>query len=127
MRIFYRTSRWAVLNLFIYILMPVCHAGNNELDCFGTEPFWDMSVVNQTVKFKINDERTISLKVAKPETAAGTSIDYLKVYKSYSNQKNAILLIQKQVCSDGMSDRSYPYQVIFLHGDDAYIGCCSKK
>ena len=54
-------------------------------------------------------------------TPAGTTI-----VNARSRGNSAVLMTEKQYCTDGMSDEQYGYKAILLiNGNKAYSGCCN--
>ena len=84
----------------------------------GTEPFWAGEISGDTARYST------------PENQQGTAFD---VTRFAGNNGLAItgrmdglpfdLTVTPGRCSDGMSDRSYPYTATLLIGDDQREGC----
>jgi uncharacterized membrane protein len=79
---------------------------------FGTEPFWDIYFTNEEVLYIKNDESN-SYKLVKPfDTNANTQT--LKYQDENGNLFEIKIL--KKLTGDGMSEKSYPYSVIWDEG-----------
>lgn len=93
----------------------------------GTEPFWSMVVAKPQIIFTSMEGDTLTFPYQEPERASGRSKEYLQVFKLDGEQQ----LIMKQTelcpCSDGMSDREYPYQVTLILNDRILEGCGRKS
>jgi len=109
-------------------MLPTLGFAEKSFHCFGTEPFWDMQLNQTGFQFK-HDKIKYKLKTVKPESARGFQISHIKIYKTRINSINspATIIIQKQKCSDNMSDNEYQYSVIFITKHDNYYGCCTLK
>ncbi|MEN9432738.1 MAG: hypothetical protein RLZZ422_327 [Pseudomonadota bacterium] len=92
----------------------------NNLQCSGTEPFWN---------FKITPERVQGKSLATDTEYHGTILKRTAT----RDQKTTVIdagrlafLIQKtEACSDGMSDNTYPYAVDVLLPYQSFLsGCC---
>lgn len=97
-----------------------------EFIALGNEPFWSVEI--------IPSEKIIALKDVAAEKAyvfpykvskkSGNTISY-----ESSNDKNQTIevLIIKNPCSDGMSDRKYNYSALVQINGKALKGCAIKK
>lgn len=92
----------------------------HNLQCSGTEPFWD---------FKISPERVQGKSLATDTEYRGTILKRTAT----RDQKSTIIdagriafLVEKTgSCSDGMSDNNYPYSVDVMLPDSTFLsGCC---
>ena len=103
---------------------PDWRALSTPLSCFGTEPFWGLSFAPAKGKATLNlfgeaarDMAVTALWPALPwAPQAGVGLD------------GGTAVMRGQVCSDGMSDRTYGIAVdLFLSGPAParYSGCCS--
>ena len=96
------------------------------LQCHGNEPFWGLTVGDTDVQFKIENDIFIAMK-GSLKTAHGLQESFLQKFALIKDKESVgDLTLIKTACSDGMSDRTYPYQVIFDHHDSekVYYGCC---
>jgi len=94
-----------------------------KLKCVGTEPFWGIALGYQFAAVDFTGlaagKRRISL--AEPVTAASRPYPWLVM----AGDKGAsFLVIDQRVCSDGMSDTSYPYAVTASVAGHFLEGCC---
>ena len=110
-----------------------CGAGNSEIEdaeafsgiaddevvsLAGTEPFWNVEIEG--------DEATFS----SPENLEGTSFPVERFAGlngiSFSGRlegESFDAMVTPGDCSDGMSDRTYPYTVTISWGTDQLVGC----
>ena len=69
----------------------------------------------------------------KPRPAAGAPPSAVQVFEAATAEKNGkpvTIVVQKREetqCSNGMSDRSIPYDVIVVTPRVVFIGCCENK
>lgn len=98
----------------------------DRFDCLGNEPFWGLTIAKDKFTYKNMSSILATMPAVDPKTAANFNIDILRVYQTKANNKKATIIVQKQPCSDAMSDNTYDYGVVFLFGDDIFHGCCTK-
>ncbi|NJL61588.1 MAG: hypothetical protein HC903_06880 [Methylacidiphilales bacterium] len=92
----------------------------------GTEPFWSVEVTKRGIVYSTPDNRKQTFSYVEPISASGRTRDTVRVYQLRG--KNNILIIKKQnTCSDGMSDREYPYSTTLILGNQVLDGCAEKK
>ncbi len=92
----------------------------------GTEPFWNVEVTKRGIVYSTPDNRKQIFPYVEPISASGRTRDTVRVYRLRG--KNNILIIKKEnACSDGMSDREYPYSTTFIIGNQVLDGCAEKK
>lgn len=108
--------------------LTVLHANISEdtsaLNCHGTEPFWGATLTEENVALEgPGFETPVSLPVTSVTGAAGYLADFLKVY---SNQNGPVAIVTSNKCSDGMSDFTYPREVILFSGSATLYGCCGE-
>lgn len=94
------------------------------ISCHGTEPFWGAEITDKEVVLDYpGDEKVPELLVDEVGAAAGYVSDYIKVYK---NQGNPVAVVLGNKCSDGMSDFTYPQEVMIFNGSTTLYGCCGE-
>jgi uncharacterized membrane protein len=129
--------------MFVFVSQSVY--AMEKFECFGTEPFWDASLLSNRVIVRF-DEKTTTYEKPKYTPASGTGSDYvtsviartkLSTFIAFIVNQNAMHVADKDgkstaentkyrsYCSDGMSDRAYPYSVHLIVDGMAYTGCCS--
>ncbi len=81
---------------------------------FGTEPFWDIFITEDKLLYSslVEDNELFSLKNSFNKASRDQTIEY-------SNDLGDLfsVRIKKEVGSDGMSNRNYPYTVIFSESE----------
>lgn len=95
------------------------------LVCGGTEPFWDVRYTADSAIFHAmsTESETIPLQSAGP--ALGRR-GFPALLTHAGPDGFTYSLIRPQICSDGMSDRDYPWAIDYILGDGTYLeGCCS--
>lgn len=89
----------------------------------GTEPFWSMTINRSGLTFSTPDSRPRRFAYSAPLKAEGRPADFVRVYR-LQGQANGMLVLQKtNRCSDGMSDRVYPYEAVLTMGNRVFQGC----
>lgn len=84
----------------------------------GTEPFWSGEVTGLTARYS-TPENVDGTKFAVTRFAGLNGV-------SFSGQLDGAafdLMVTPNTCSDGMSDRVYPYAAILRIGDEEREGC----
>jgi uncharacterized membrane protein len=100
----------------------------SDYRCFGTEPFWDVSVIGDDVQWSALGEDPISM--TRDWTGTPMRQDRFAV-RAFGDLSFVSLLVRKQMCSDGMSDRAYGLEVdvildgAYNMGTQVYSGCCT--
>ena len=95
-----------------------------RLSCAGTEPFWGIEAGygRADAHLAYEDHRT-RLALATPIPAAARPRIWL-LPSAAARDPSSFLLVDARTCSDGMSDRSYPYTVTARVGEMVLSGCC---
>jgi uncharacterized membrane protein len=94
-----------------------------DLRILGTEPFWaiDLSKANNTASYRRMGEADVALGF--PAESKGQ--DGAVVLTSTSPQGEMVMTLRKQDCSDGMSDRTYPWQAEVAFKGETLKGCAA--
>jgi uncharacterized membrane protein len=117
-----------------------------KMQCGGTEPFWDVTLTDQLVIFDLSGDRKAFIQpVFAPAT--GASGDYVTSVSAKGKTGqitgfivNETLMIladergrlpsdrftYKAYCSDGMSDRGFPFSIHLMVDGKPYTGCCAN-
>lgn len=100
---------------------PVPPAFRGDFDARGTEPFWAARI------------RAESITIMQPQTAPVTAPNNgprmagpQAVWASLAGEEPVVVAILEQDCSDGMSDRVYPYAAELQLGELSFTGCAEK-
>lgn len=108
-----------------FICSSAFAAANNELACFGTEPFWDLSLSDSSGEFKgVSPGEKANYKVVKVGTAFGTSPEYMRVFH---DNRGPFAVVTLKECSDGMSENVHSHEVKLFTSQGSYTGCCNVK
>jgi uncharacterized membrane protein len=95
-----------------------------RLRCAGTEPFRGIDVgygrAEVNLAFDASQRRMV---LATPIPAAARPRIWL-LPSARSEDPASFLLIEGRTCSDGMSDRAYPFTVAARVGETLLSGCC---
>ncbi len=108
-------------------LGPHAAAQSGALQCSGTEPFWTVKITAQEATLTTPDGGDVRLGAASVRHAVGVKPDQVRVYEiRRAGGEGATLVVTRnpQTCSDGMSDRRYPYDVVFIDRERVLQGCC---
>jgi uncharacterized membrane protein len=97
-----------------------------ELNARGTEPFWSVTVNKSSIVYSSPSDKKQTFPYVTPLSAAGRTPETVRVYRLLSG--NHTLVIKKQsACSDGMSDKEYPYSATFIMNNTVLDGCAESK
>jgi uncharacterized membrane protein len=97
----------------------------SELVALGNEPFWNITLGSDAIVYRTPDNQTgVRFPPAVPQ-ADGTG----RVWRSRRNGDPAMVEVRlaSGTCSDGMSDRSYPWTVRAVVGRDSLRGCAEER
>jgi uncharacterized membrane protein len=96
---------------------PLIAQNNTKIDEFnsvGTEPFWNVTVSKSGIVYSSPNAKKQTFPYVTPIKAAGRTADIVRVYR-LQGKPNSMLIIKKEsTCSDGMSDKQYPYSVTLI-------------
>ena len=90
------------------------------LHAVGTEPFWSLYVIKDK---KIIFHPAEGADVEVPFVAPANTDSVTRRFTSANDNTNLELIITKQECSDGMSEKVYPYSVTLSLNAVKYKGC----
>lgn len=93
----------------------------------GTEPFWSGDVAGGTMRFKTPDVPE-GAAIAVERFAGRGGLSYSAAIPAAFSGIGAVgdeftMMITPGICSDGMSDRRYPYSITLLWGKEQRLGC----
>jgi len=119
-----------------------------RMECGGTEPFWDAKLSDSQVIFRLGVERRTIYTGPHYRAARGASIDFVMSVRATRGRSTLVAFVvneremtvadkngnapsdpdaYKAYCSDGMSDRGYPFSIHVIVDGDTYTGCCSTS
>lgn len=95
--------------------------------CSGTEPFWSIRYTGDTALYSDFNGNGATLPLTTQLTAAGRP-GFPVLLRHAASSVTATAVMRAQLCSDGMSDRDYPYAVSLMieAGKEQILfeGCC---
>jgi len=100
-------------------------SNNEKFAVLGTEPFWSVSVSKNGIVYSSPEVKKQTFPYVAPVKAEGRPADLVRVYRMRGN--NTLILKKVSVCSDGMSDRKYPYSAVLILGNKVLEGCAYKQ
>lgn len=97
------------------------------LVCSGTEPFWGLSLRHPNAIFSTPNSETVPLTNRLVQVAAGRA--RFPVSMNLDSPTHVVVpIIRPSTCSDGMSDRTYPWEIDMIvqsEGQQGFLtGCC---
>ncbi len=118
--------------LLLLVSLPwvASEANAYRLQCSGTEPFWGIQVEDQHVTVQLEGEKNVRYFGVRTRESAGMAAGYsFKIEASRGRGAKrvslAVLRDSRDQCSDGMSEREYPYHVQADVDGMLLSGCCS--
>jgi len=94
------------------------------LHCGGTEPFWSAEITPDAISFEPMGGVSMNATIYAAVPAEGRPADF--IVGILAPPMTGVL--RKQICSDGMSDRDYPWSVVLMDasgiGMKVVEGCC---
>lgn len=125
---------WVAMRFLARVEGPVWHAGQSPLYCFGTEPFWSLTIdpAAKQIVFRDIDSGPVAFPMTQLLTAADGFPAELHARSGTGLLRWASL--RAKLCSDGMSDRLYGITAsvaLSRAGYDPLVssgtlsGCCS--
>lgn len=101
----------------------------SSLKCAGTEPFWGLTITATAMWFSDHDQKRTDLVLVKPRNTIARLPDQLRVYQTKRARDGAaVTLVVKRnydSCTDGMSEKDYAYDAVYITPEGIYEGCCS--
>jgi len=95
-----------------------------DLKCGGTEPFWSLAIGEKKAVYEHQEGTKKEFDVVKQQDAAGITPGIVRKYTLRRDSTTADAIVHKRRCSDGMNDRTYPYEITFSVSDAFLTGCC---
>lgn len=108
-------------------LMPLADPTKVQrpLSCRGTEPFWSVSLLAGGAEYNSPDTGAVPLMVTGESVAPNGALVMLEEGPTLTHT----LLVLREACSDGMTDREYGFSTrLFTQapdGNSAAKGCCT--
>ncbi len=95
--------------------------------CSGTEPFWSLRLSPASATFQDISGAGHVMSLAGARVAEGRTTEPVQISLSGATA-GSLGIISAARCSDGMSDRAYPWSVSYILNSDAgqrfLAGCC---
>lgn len=89
-----------------------------ELRALGTEPFWNARIAGATLTYTTpEDQKGKTIPIERRDTGIGA------VFSGTLDGAPLVLTVTKRTCSDGMSDRDYPFSTVLTIGSQRRVGC----
>ncbi|MBW4564751.1 MAG: hypothetical protein KME32_27230 [Mojavia pulchra JT2-VF2] len=102
-------------------------ANSEEFIARGTEPFWSITVSKRGIIYSSPDVKKQTFPYVTPLKAEGRPANLLRVYRLRGRSNSLLIIKQVNSCSDGMSDKVYPYSATVILDKRVLEGCAEKK
>lgn len=89
----------------------------------GTEPFWSMVIARPQIIYTSADGDTLRFDYKEARQASGRQEGYVQVFELGDGQQLVLRRTNQCPCSDGMSDKEYPYQATLVLQEKVIEGC----
>lgn len=93
----------------------------------GTEPFWSLTLARPRSVYTSADGDTLVFDFKEARTASARQEEYLQVFELGNAQQLVLRKASNCPCSDGMSDKAYPYQATLILAEKILEGCGRVK
>ena|SRR5688572_22211389 len=94
------------------------------LRALGTEPFWALDIDSSGLRFTTPEDTSgTRFPPNAPSPIAGDTL----VWMAETEMTAIHVRIWRESCSDGMSDRTYPYTAIVRVSGTTYRGCADRR
>lgn len=115
-----------LINAFVVVTSPFLSPDAYALNCFGTEPFWSANVQGDSINLDfISVKSTFAIsRVSSPAGMPNSAGSFVKVY---SDNRGPVAAVISQPCNDGMSDKTYPKEIVLFTGEMTLYGCCTNE
>jgi uncharacterized membrane protein len=95
----------------------------SPLQCVGTEPFWSLTIDGKQAIYRTPDREAVASAIQTIEQSRNSTIVWR--VRSSSGPVASAIIEARQACSDGMSDRVFPFRVnAETRGGELLSGCC---
>lgn len=95
------------------------------LSCFGTEPFWSLSLYPRGAEYDSPETGIVPMKLLAEDVSE--RVYFMRLEEGPT--LNRTLIVKRQLCGDGMSDRKFGFTTLMFlvapEGNDTFTGCCS--
>ena len=109
----------------IALSFSACSGGGSPLDSdltlLGTEPFWAMQISKEAKTATFSRPSSSDMNAGYPVESKGK--DGAIILTSQSPEGDIVMTLNKGKCSDGMSDREYPWEATVLFNGQTLKGC----
>lgn len=95
-------------------------------DCFGTEPFWGVTLGPKESEFSDPESKT-ALTTEQVQPAMARLFPLLYRLKNAKGQSLRATVTHQTYCTDGMSDYDYAFEVLLSDDEAFHQGCCFIK
>lgn len=95
-------------------------------DCFGTEPFWGVTLGPKEGEFSDPESKT-TLTTEHIQPAMARLFPLLYRLKNAKGQSLRATVTHQNWCTDGMSDYDYAFEVLLSDDEVFHQGCCFIK
>lgn len=105
---------------------PAAMAGDappDPLICTGTEPFWSVRFENELATYSTPEGEEPATEITARRPSRNSTIVWSLAFGE--NGSNRAVIQRDPLCSDGMSDNTYPLSIALTRPDGQFLsGCC---
>ena len=89
----------------------------------GTEPFWSLILARPRSMYTSADGDTLFFDFKEARSASARPKEYVQVFDLGDEQKLVLRKTNNCPCTDGMSNKTYPYQATLILAEKILEGC----
>ncbi len=110
--------------------VPLMAQNTTKIDEFtsvGTEPFWNVTVSKSGIVYSSPNAKKQTFPYVTPIKATGRTADIVRVYRLQGKPNSTLIIKKESSCTDGASDKQYPYSATLILDNTVLEGCAQKK
>ncbi|HEX7673264.1 MAG TPA: hypothetical protein VF412_03785 [Bdellovibrio sp.] len=113
---------------WICVMMASPAFAAKNYKCVGTEPFWNISVVGDSLKVGAPGEQDMTLKITQRLYPQGMSESVGEAIIAQDEKTSVHMIVREDgKCNDGMSDKLYSREVWVTLNNKLLVGCCDAN
>lgn len=122
---------WVAMRYMAHEGGPDWHRLEAPLSCYGTEPFWRLTIAPEADEMMLERMGEEALGFGRRVTSPGFDRPRTVGFSAQGAEREGFGVIRAETCSDGMSDRvmglSFRMFLAGPEGMESYLGCCTLE
>lgn len=124
-------SGWVAMRYMAHAGGPDWHRLEAPLSCYGTEPFWRLTIAPGAGGMLLERMGAAALGLGRRVTSPAFDRPRTVGFSAAGAEREGFGVIRAETCSDGMSDRvmglSFRMFLVGPDGMESYLGCCTLE